>query len=159
LGRRVLTALAVALTGCLLTAAGAGPSGAATAPAMAKPTVRLAATNLGEILVDRSGYTVYLFTRDRRRQDRCAQMSGCLGVWPALTVSGKPVAGAHVKRSLLGTIKFHGTLRQVTYAGHPLYTYRGDFRPRSTDYAGSFEYGGTWYPVNPAGRAVGSSGL
>jgi predicted lipoprotein with Yx(FWY)xxD motif len=126
---------------------------------MAKPTVKLASTNLGEILVDSSGYTVYEFTRDRRRQDRCVQVSGCLSVWPALTVKGKSLAGAQVKHSLLGTTKFRGTLRQVTYAGHPLYTYSGDFGPRSTDYAGSYEYGGAWYPVNRAGRAVGNSGL
>ncbi len=84
---------------------------------------------LGEILVDSSGHTLYLFTRDRHDEDSCANVSGCLETWPALTTTHKPVAGAHVRASLLGTIKLHGRVRQVTYAGHPLYTYALDFDP------------------------------
>ena len=38
---------------------------------------------------------------------------------------GKPVAGMGVKKSLLGTAK-RGSKLQVTYNGHPLYTYIGD---------------------------------
>jgi hypothetical protein len=60
-----------------------------------------------------------------------------------------------VKRSLLGTIKLHGDVRQVTYAGHPLYTYALDFGPRSTLYVGTEEYGGRWFAVTAAGKAVG----
>ena len=119
--------------------------------------MRLESTSLGKILVDGSGFTLYLFTRDRRRVDRCVTVSGCLDVWPALTSTRRPVAGANVRSSLLGTIKFHGAVRQITYAGHPLYTYTGDFAPRSTGYVGTYEYGGSWYAVSAAGKAVGRS--
>jgi predicted lipoprotein with Yx(FWY)xxD motif len=158
--RQAITlATAGALAATALAAAGAGPSRAASADGAKVPTVRLERTNLGMILVDRSGYTLYLFTRDRRRTDRCVPVSGCIGVWPALTTTRKPVAGPGVKRSLLGTIKYRGEVRQVTYAGHPLYGYSGDFGPRSTAYVGSYEYGGTWYAVTAAGKAAGSSGI
>jgi predicted lipoprotein with Yx(FWY)xxD motif len=131
------------------------PITAATTPVAQAPTVRLEGTGLGKLLVDRSGFTLYLFTRDRRKQDSCARMSGCLSVWPALTTLDKRVVGENVRSSLLGTIKLHGDVRQVTYAGHPLYTYADDFGPRSTLYVGSYEYGGSWYAVNVSGNEVG----
>jgi predicted lipoprotein with Yx(FWY)xxD motif len=152
---RIPLAVAFALGGPALAAAtGAAPSSAATAAAARAPTVRLEQTSLGKILVDGSGATLYMFTRDRRNKDRCANVSGCLGIWPALTTTHKPVAGAGVRSSLLGTIKFHGDVRQVTYAGHPLYGYVLDFGPRSTFYVGTEEYGGRWNAVNAAGKAV-----
>jgi predicted lipoprotein with Yx(FWY)xxD motif len=124
------------------------------ASAARTPTVRLQQTGPGEILVDSSGHTLYLFTRDHHDKDSCARVSGCLETWPALTTIRKPVAGAHVRASLLGTIKLHGRVRQVTYAGHPLYTYALDFAGRSTFNIGSDEYGGEWLAVNAAGAAV-----
>jgi len=132
----------------------AAQSGGVSASAAGAPTVKLEQAGLGEILVDSSGHTLYLFTRDRHDEDSCAKVSGCLETWPALTTTRKPVAGAHVKASLLGTIKLHGRIRQVTYAGHPLYTYALDSIRRSTFNIGSDEYGGEWFAVNAAGEAV-----
>jgi predicted lipoprotein with Yx(FWY)xxD motif len=132
----------------------AAQSGDVNASAAGTPTVRLEQTSLGEILVDSSGHTLYLFTRDRHDEDSCAKVSGCLETWPALTTTRKPVAGAHVRAPLLGMIKLHGRVRQVTYAGHPLYTYALDFISRSTFNIGSDEYGGEWFAVDAAGEAV-----
>ncbi len=147
--------VAAALAGAALAAA--PPTGAAqgsTAAGAAAPTVELEQTGLGEILVDGSGHTLYLFTRDRHDKDSCAKVPGCLATWPALTTTRKPLAGPGVKSSLLGTIEFHGRLRQVTYAGHPLYTYAHDFVGRSTYNIGSDEYGGIWDAVLVSGAAV-----
>ncbi len=148
--------IAFLLTGV---AAGAAASTGSSNPIIASParvpTVRLEQTGIGKILVDRSGFTLYLFTRDRRDRDRCLNVSDCLNTWPALTTEHRPIAGPNVKRSLLGTIKLRGDTMQVTYAGHPLYTYAEDFSPGSTLNVGTKEYGGLWYAVNAAGRAVG----
>jgi predicted lipoprotein with Yx(FWY)xxD motif len=152
---RVRLAVVAALAGSVFVAATvAVRSHAATASIAHAPAVKLAHTAIGEILVDRSGYTLYTFTRDRREEDRCAHVSGCLGVWPALTTDKKPTAGPDVRRALLGTIEFHGKVRQITYAGHPLYTYALDFGQRSTLYVGSYEYGGSWYAVDARGKRV-----
>jgi predicted lipoprotein with Yx(FWY)xxD motif len=151
----VLFVGALALAGSALApATGAAQRAGVNASAARTPTVRLQQTGLGEILVDSSGHTLYLFTRDHHDKDSCARVSGCLETWPALTTTRKPVAGAHVRASLLGTIKLHGRVRQVTYAGHPLYTYALDFTGRSTFNIGSTEYGGEWLAVNAAGAAV-----
>lgn len=152
---RVPLALAFTFAGCALALVMdvAGSSGAAVSASRAA-TVRLEQTGLGEILVDGSGHTLYLFTKDTHDKDSCAKVAGCLETWPALTTTRRPVAGAHVRTSLLGTIELHGRVRQVTYAGHPLYTYALDFVRRSTFNIGADEYGGAWYAVNAAGEAV-----
>ena len=151
----VLLVLALAFAGTAIApVTNAAQRPGANASAAGTPTVRLAQTSLGEILVDSSGHTLYMFTRDRHDQDSCAKVSGCLETWPALTTTRKPVAGAHVSASLLSTIKLRGRVRQVTYAGHPLYTYALDFLGRSTFNIGSAEYGGDWLAVNAAGEAV-----
>jgi predicted lipoprotein with Yx(FWY)xxD motif len=57
--------------------------------------------------------------------------------WPAFTTKKPPVAGAGVKRTLLGTIDRRGIGEQVTYAGHPLYLFdpsSAPFKPLGEDY-------------------------
>ena len=129
---------------------------AATGLASAKQasTIALRGTALGKLLVNGRGRTAYEFTRDRRNRDSCARISGCSSVWPALTVKGRPIAGPGIKRSLLGTITLAGGVKQVTYAGHPLYTYSGDFGPGQTDYVGISQFGGTWLALNAAGKTI-----
>jgi predicted lipoprotein with Yx(FWY)xxD motif len=113
-------------------------------------TVQLRHTSLGGILVSSSGRTLYEFTRDHGNKNSCAAISGCSAVWPSLKASGRPTAGAGVKASLLSTTSGH----QVTYAGHPLYTYSGDSGPGNTSYVGAKAFGGTWYAINASGGTV-----
>jgi predicted lipoprotein with Yx(FWY)xxD motif len=115
--------------------------------------LQLRHTALGSILVNRAGHTVFAFTRDSRNHDRCALLAGCTGIWPLVTTSGTPALGPGVKRSLVGTIKVAGA-RQVTYAGHPLYTYIGDAGPGDTSYVGQSQFGGKWLALNAAGHVV-----
>jgi predicted lipoprotein with Yx(FWY)xxD motif len=111
------------------------------------------AGSAGTILLDSQGYTLHTFTKDTRNRDDCASLAGCLYVWPAL-VSGKPTEGPGVKRRLVGTIAVRGVGRQVTYAGHPLYSYVGDSRPAETDNINIFQSQGYWPAIAPWGRAV-----
>ncbi len=113
-------------------------------------TVQLRHTNLGSILVSGSGRTLYEFTRDHAKKNSCAAIKGCSEVWPSLKASGRPTAGSGVKASLLSTTSGN----QVTYAGHPLYTYSGDSGPGQTSYVGAKTFGGTWYAINASGGTV-----
>jgi predicted lipoprotein with Yx(FWY)xxD motif len=113
-------------------------------------TVQLRHTSLGSILVSSSGRTLYEFTKDHANKSSCATIRGCSAVWPSLKASGRPSAGSGIKASLLSSTSGH----QVTYAGHPLYTYSGDSGPGETAYVGAKQFGGTWYAINAAGRAV-----
>jgi predicted lipoprotein with Yx(FWY)xxD motif len=116
--------------------------------------LQLRHTTLGEILVNGRGLTVYAFTRDSRNHDRCAAISGCTGVWPLVTTGGKPRLGVGVRRSLVGTIRLAGGTRQVTYGGHPLYTYIADGGPGDTSYVGVSEFGGRWLALTAAGHTI-----
>lgn len=118
------------------------------------PTVKLAHTSDGTILVTGSGFTLYLFTADKHNSDRCVMVSGCATAWPPLTVTGKPTAGAGVKASMLGTIAISGGKHQVTYDGHPLYRFTEDSSPGATGYIGQSSFGGTWDAVSASGAAV-----
>jgi predicted lipoprotein with Yx(FWY)xxD motif len=117
-------------------------------------TVKLAKTARGYILVSSTGFTLYEFTKDSDGKDSCMEISGCPHFWPALLVTGAPTAGVGVKASLLSTITLPDGSSQVTYAGHPLYTYSGDSGPGQTSYVGAKSFGGTWYAINASGGTV-----
>jgi hypothetical protein len=70
-----------------------------------------------------------------------------------------PTAGSGLNPSLLGTTPRSDGDRQVTYNGHPLYTYVGDKNPGDTKGQGVNAFGGGWFVVSPAGAqlAGGSS--
>jgi predicted lipoprotein with Yx(FWY)xxD motif len=129
----------------------------AVAVAATKPrgtTIKLGSTSIGKILTKNSGFTIYIFTRDKKNKDSCVKVSGCTDTWPPVTTKAKPIAGRGVKSSLLGTIKLPSGKLQVTYNGKPLYTYVGDFGPRQTDYVGTPQFGGTWYAIDANGKVV-----
>ena len=116
--------------------------------------LRLGGTSLGKIVENGRGFTLFMFTRDHGRKDSCIKVPGCTGVWPPVTTSGRPVAGAGIERKLIGTISLPGGVKQVTYAGHPLYTYSGAAGPGDTSYVGFSQFGGKWLALNGAGKAV-----
>jgi predicted lipoprotein with Yx(FWY)xxD motif len=149
--KRTQVFLAIALA----SAAGAATQASAqrslpAARQSAAATVQLRHTSLGSILVSGSGRTLYEFTRDHGDKSSCVAISGCSEVWPSLKASGRPTAGSGIKASLLSTTGG----KQVTYAGHPLYTYSGDSGPGKTSYVGAKQFGGTWYALTASGAAV-----
>ena len=153
--KRTYILLAGILAGLASASAVASAQGnAPTAHAAKAATVQLHSTSLGKILVNSSGFTLYEFTRDAHDMNSCVKVSGCAKVWPALSTSGKPTAGSGVKASLLSTITLPGGAKQVTYAGHPLYTYAPSSERAETAYVGVKFFGGTWDAVNASGGAV-----
>ena len=127
---------------------------AVTAQAAGTPTVKLASTGIGKILVTGKGFTVYVFSADRRNHDVCVTKSGCATTWPPVTTKAQLVAGPGLNARLLGTVKLPSGARQVTYSGHPLYRYSFDSSRAATDYVGANEFGGHWDALNAAGRLV-----
>jgi predicted lipoprotein with Yx(FWY)xxD motif len=144
--RTLMTAVAVATAAAL--AAGSASAGAS------RSTLKLRKTSVGTILVNGRGFTVYAFTKDRRNQNNCQKVSGCMSLWPALSGASKPSLGPGVKASMVRTITLKGGKKQLTYGGHPLYTYVGDSGPGQTSYVNFPMFGGRWPAVNAAGREV-----
>jgi predicted lipoprotein with Yx(FWY)xxD motif len=147
--KRILTVILGTAVAALLTSTLASASASAS-----RAKLQLRKTGVGTILVNARGFTLYAFTKDTRNKDNCAKIGGCLGAWPVVATSGKAIAGKGVKSSLIGTITLKGGTKQVTYAGHPLYTYVGDSSPGQTFYVNFFQFGGFWPAVNAAGKEV-----
>jgi predicted lipoprotein with Yx(FWY)xxD motif len=141
------------LTGLLLSL---GVATILAATAQAKPAtgtvVSLAKTGVGTILVDQRGRTLYLFEKDRNGVSACN--TSCLSYWPPLTSRALPRAGKGVQQSLLRLGRTHNGVRQVTYAGHPLYTFVGDKRAGQTTGEGLDNFGGGWYALAANGQKV-----
>jgi predicted lipoprotein with Yx(FWY)xxD motif len=122
-------------------------AGAASAAALTGTKVTLHKTNHGKVLATSTGRTLYLYTPDGKNKSNCT--GSCAANWPPLMTKGKPVAGAGVKQALLGTTKRSNGKLQVTYNGHPLYTYIGDMGPGQATGWGT---DGIWYVVTAAGN-------
>jgi predicted lipoprotein with Yx(FWY)xxD motif len=121
---------------------------------VSRSTLKLRKTSVGTILVNGRGFTIYAFTKDGRNRDACASINSCLSLWPIISGAAKPVLGPGVKSSLVGTITIKGGAKQLTYAGHPLYTYAEDSGPGQTSYVNFLQFGGRWPAMNAAGHEV-----
>jgi predicted lipoprotein with Yx(FWY)xxD motif len=153
-----VAALVLALAGCGGGSGGAaaGPYGASHgAPAVAgsgKASVALGRSKLGTMLVDGEGRTLYLFEADEGTASTCD--GACASAWPPLTTAGSPKAGPGVAASKLGTTTRRDGTTEVTYNGHPLYTYAGDSAPGQTSGQGSDDFGAEWYVLSAAGTPI-----
>ena len=152
-----VAALTLAVAGCGGGSGGSGGAygasgGAPGAAASGTASVALAQSNLGKILVDGQGRTLYLFEADKGTASACD--GACASAWPPLTTDDQPVAGAGVSASKLGTTKRGDGTTEVTYNGHPLYTYAGDSAPGQTNGQRSDGFGAEWYVLSAAGTPI-----
>jgi predicted lipoprotein with Yx(FWY)xxD motif len=145
-------ALAIAGVGC-----GGGNGGtAATGPtttANGQPSVGTAREgDLGTILVDSKGRTLYLFKKDSRKKSAC--FGACATAWPPLRANGHPTVSGAANASLVETTTRSDGKPQVTYNGHPLYLYVGDGQPGDVEGQGLTGFGAAWYVLSAAGNQV-----
>ncbi|MDT7553861.1 MAG: hypothetical protein QOI16_2397 [Pseudonocardiales bacterium] len=155
----VLAAAVLAAGGLGIGAALSSPAGAATAMPSAAATPSTAGESIGTAdlaqgagLVDGSGHALYLFEADNGTTSTCT--GGCAQIWPpALTTGPAPVVSGGAQTQLLGsTVRADGG-HQVTYNGHPLYTFMGDKKAGDSRGQGINRFGGLWYLVAPDGTA------
>jgi predicted lipoprotein with Yx(FWY)xxD motif len=132
------------------TAAAKSPPGAESGVAVL--TVA-SAPEVGPILVDAKGFTVYDFHKDKGTVSSC--YGGCAGVWPPVLSEGEPTAGEGASASKLGTTKRKDGTVQVTYAGHPLYTYVADKKPGEANGNDFSSFGAQWYALKGSGEEAG----
>jgi predicted lipoprotein with Yx(FWY)xxD motif len=143
----VLTLVAVLGVG-----AGAGLASGATGPSSpAKVAVRT--TKLGKVLVNGKGVTLYLFMKDKKGKSACS--GACAQAWPPLLTKGRAKASGGASASKLGTTRRSDGTTQVTYNGHPLYTFVADRgKPGSTAGEGSKAFGAEWYVLATSGNKI-----
>ncbi|HEV8488413.1 MAG TPA: hypothetical protein VGQ58_01355 [Candidatus Limnocylindrales bacterium] len=156
---------AVALAACA-TPAGSSPSvavptaapptQAATAspdessPATGSATVMVADNaELGQILVDGEGRTLYAFTPDSAGTPTC--YDACAQAWPPLLAEGDITVGAGLDDSDFSTVPRTDGGDQVKISTWPLYHFASDAAPGDTNGQG---VSNVWYVVSPNGELV-----
>lgn len=117
------------------------------APEMDGPTVQVAASGLGDILVDGEGNTLYLFMPDDAGPSVCTD--ACAEAWPPLI--GEPAAGDGIDAALLGTAERPDGTVQATYNSWPLYHFANDQAPGDTNGQGVNDI---WWVISPTGEAI-----
>jgi predicted lipoprotein with Yx(FWY)xxD motif len=159
--RRARTLIPLAFGTLALTAACTGPYGgtsSAARPAAASAdtaVVASASTGLGTVVVNGSGRTVYEFAKDAGSMSSCS--GGCAAIWPPVVAPDTvPAALPGVSGQLGSTTRTDGS-KQLTIAGHPVYTYSGDNAAGDTNGQGLTLNGGVWNVVSPAGSPVTGS--
>jgi predicted lipoprotein with Yx(FWY)xxD motif len=110
-------------------------------------SVAIGASDLGDILVDGDGNTLYLFSPDAQGPSTC--YDACEANWPPLV--GDISAGAGIDTALLGTATRDDGTVQVTYNGWPLYYFANDAAAGDTNGQG---INGVWYVVSGSGDPV-----
>jgi predicted lipoprotein with Yx(FWY)xxD motif len=106
--------------------------------------------DLGTVLVDSQGRTLYDFHKDKGKTSAC--YGACAGAWPPLLTEAGPQAQGPADRSMLGTTKRKDGTVQVTYNGWPLYTYVGDQKPGEANGNDIDQFGAEWYALQPNGQ-------
>ncbi|MGO4459601.1 SCO0930 family lipoprotein [Streptomyces sp. M-16] len=130
---------------------GAAPAGGAAAAgkggAAGELKVREAA-DLGSVVTDAEGFTLYRFDKDTAKPPKSNCEGDCAKVWPAVSADDAS-AGAGVKADLLGSVTRADGTRQLTLGGWPVYRYAKDTKAGDTLGEG---VGGTWHALGPDGK-------
>ena len=153
-----LMTVAVVLTACAAPKdpAASGTSAPATAQADAgasSVTIKTMSTSKGTVLATAHGRTIYWFAKDTSTQSNCT--GSCATYWPPVIGKAVAAAGASLPHSF-GTIKRADGQTQVTYDGHPLYTYVGDTARRQVKGNDINVSGGLWWAATPSGSTLGA---
>ena len=129
------------------TATGQTDAGAGTV------AIKTESTSKGTVLTNAGGLTLYWFAKDTPSQSNCN--GSCATYWPPVIATG-----ATASTSLphgFGTIKRADGQTQLTYDGHPLYTYTGDTAAGQVNGNGLNASGALWWAVTPSGADLGSA--
>ena len=148
---RIMLALpAAAVAAAALAACSSSPSSSGTStssPAAAAPgTVQTAKIGGVTVLTSSKGFTLYSFAPDTPAASKC--YGSCAVYWPPVTGTAAASPGVPGR---IGTIKRTDGSEQLTYNGHPLYTYIGDTAPGQARGNNINLNGGLWHEV-PASR-------
>jgi predicted lipoprotein with Yx(FWY)xxD motif len=110
----------------------------------------VSSSDLGDLLVDGAGRTLYLFVPDDQGASVC--YDDCEAAWPVFYQEDLGTPGDGIDESLLGATERTDGTTQVTYNGWPLYYFAGDAAAGDTNGQGLND---VWYVVAPNGSGIG----
>jgi predicted lipoprotein with Yx(FWY)xxD motif len=124
------------------------PNAAATVTSSGGSSVAIKVTHIHgiSVLTNKRGYTLYWFAPDSATSSHC--YSTCAAYWPPVIGTASPSSAIP---GTFGTLKRTSGAEQVTYDGHPLYTYVGDSAPGQATGNRVRLNGGWWYEMKASG--------
>jgi predicted lipoprotein with Yx(FWY)xxD motif len=125
--------------------ASASASASAAATAEGLKTAKIKGVT---VLTDAKGFTLYSFAPDTPTKSVCN--GACAASWPP------EKAPATVKSPYTAIKRSDGSM-QLTFHGHPLYTFTGDTHPGEANGNGVNAFGGLWHEVPASAAAAPSS--
>jgi predicted lipoprotein with Yx(FWY)xxD motif len=159
LHRSALVPAALAISSLALSAcANGGTTTTLSAPPTTDPslTLTLQKSPGGPILATGSGRTLYDFVPDTPTHSACIN-DGCVFQWPPLIANGPIRVQNGLNTSLVGTLKRPDGSTQISYGGHPLYTYNLDVTPGMVMGQAIDQNGGLWYVIGSRGQQITTS--
>ncbi|EGX54496.1 lipoprotein [Streptomyces zinciresistens K42] len=110
---------------------------------------------LGKVLTDSGGLTLYRFDKDTAEPPKSACEGDCAKKWPPVPADDA-TAGTGIDKALLGSVVRTDGTRQLTVDGWPAYRYAQDAAAGDVNGQG---VGETWYALAPDGKkAQGGAG-
>src|ERR1035441_10248 len=167
--RKIWCAAGLAAAALALTARGSSGSSAASGSTPAAPAssavqssssasaaggaaLQTASVGGTQVLTNAKGFVLYWFVPDTSTTSKCT--GSCATYWPP--VAGPATAGSGITGTLSTITRSDGT-QQVSYDGHPLYTYAGDGTPGQAKGNGMNASGGLWYEMTVSGATPAAS--
>jgi predicted lipoprotein with Yx(FWY)xxD motif len=135
-----LAVAALVLFGLVVAGASSPP------PAVAGTSLKTTTIGGTTVLTNAKGFTLYSFAPDTPASSKC--YGSCAVYWPPVT--GTTAAGQGLPGKVTTITRTDGS-HQLTYNGHPLYTYIGDTAPGQARGNNLNLNGGLWHEV-PASR-------
>jgi predicted lipoprotein with Yx(FWY)xxD motif len=163
-GAAALAALALVLSACASSgsssaASGSTPAAGASSPASSAPASSSGGTTLDvhtmsgqQVVTNSKGFTLYWFAPDTSTTSKCT--GSCATFWPPVKGPATAMSGV---TGTLGTITRSDGTTQVTYDGHPLYTFVKDTAPGQAKGNGLNLSGGLWHEMTVSGSTPGAS--
>jgi predicted lipoprotein with Yx(FWY)xxD motif len=105
--------------------------------------------NLGSVVIDRQGMTLYRFDKDTSNPPTSTCEGPCADTWPPFTTTETQIHLEGVDKTLVGTIARKDGSVQLTLGGWPLYRYAKDAAPGDAKGQG---VGSTWFAATPQGK-------
>ena len=157
-GLRMLLVLpAIAATAAVLAAcsssgtsstSGGGSTSTSSPAAVTAGSLKTATIGGATVLTTSKGFTLYSFAPDTSTKSNCN--GACAQNWPPVKV---PTTASGVKGAF-ATIKRSDGSTQLTFRGHPLYTFVGDKSPGQASGNGINAFGGLWHEAPASGGAA-----
>jgi predicted lipoprotein with Yx(FWY)xxD motif len=148
------------LTACGGAAGTAAPAPQST-PSQSAPASTAAAGlstatvgNLGQVVVDGTSRTLYVFGLDTAKPSMSNCNGSCAAQWPPVPAGTGTPKVSGVAASLVGTVTRSDGTKQLTLAGAPLYYFASDAKAGDANGQDLQAFGATWWVVGANGQKI-----